>query len=264
MPMCLECGEVPEPENKRYCPECGIHFPSALHDGSTPEERECIVCATNVPHYVRVCKDCYRAGRFPSQCPQCLTAPTLGPGKVSHVGSGAKCPECSYSFVLPPALAEVVSQRHSSHAHNTSLGQTDLEWLFFAVVRYQQDEFGGQSLVVTMSDEGLEIFEQYSDVESNEYSDISWPHPLLSEQKSDLLDLLERYEQHPPLWVGDIEYEEGTFIEIWPGFTFDIPELASDDVRTALITELDRGDFSGLNWLAPVVAQMLKPEPYFR
>ena len=263
MPLCPDCGEVPEPENKRYCPECGIHFPSALHGERSVDRQKCIVCASSVPHYVRVCKDCFQAGRYPSKCPQCLTTPTLAPRRVAFVGSGARCPECSYSFVLPVAVAEVISKSHSNLTHSVSLGQTDLEWLFFAAVRYQQDEFGGLSLVISMSDEGREVFEQYSDIESNEYSDISWPHPLLSEQKLDLLDLFEQYERNPPLWTGDLEHEVGAFIEVWPGFTFSIPELASDEVRSALITELDRGDFSGLNWLAPVVGQMLKPEPYF-
>jgi len=158
----------------------------------------------------------------------------------------------------------MITKSHTNQTYDASLGQTDLEWLFFAAVRYQLDEFGGASLVITMSKEGLSLFEEDSDLESNEFSGISWPAPLAPEQQSDLLDLFERYENNPSLWWGEIEYQEGQFVEVWPGFTFEIPELSSVPVREALVTELGRGDFAGLGWLAPVVSEMLRPEPYFR
>lgn len=265
MPTCVECGEVPLPGNKRYCPECGIHFASALHvPGQDFTFGQCAACGDRVPSYIRICQSCVSTGTLPAHCPNCESDTGTTSGVAANNRNSCQCPNCSYRFDLPLGLAAVTSKASSNDNPSSALKQVDLEWLFFGAVNYQFSQHGGVGIIISLSEEGLELFDDGDGIESDEYSTINWPHPLDSAHEMDLIDLFQRYEKNPQLWVGDIEHEEDSFVDVSPGVTLEIPSLEVPSVRTALAMELGGSNFGGLSWLAPVVAEMLESKPYFR
>lgn len=262
MRECVDCGQVEEPEDGRYCPECGVHFRSALHDYSAPSvSGVCIGCGSRSPSYFRRCWSCVRSGTEPEKCSRCGV---MNPVKAdTNAGWPAlvQCSQCNSRLEFPVGLADFLVDVSHGKPGSAQFGQLDLEWLFFIAMAYQYNHFGGSGLYLTLSDEGLEIYEQYFETDLETAAHVNWPRPLDQVHRRDLLDLFERYEER--LWTGETHHEDGQFVEVSPYPIVDTTELQSPEVRKSLSDALALGDFGQLSWLAPVVRDMLESEQYF-